>query len=268
MKVSKSITKLLSNKVVLNVVFAVAFVNLLCLVVCGKERQVVLFVLIAFLTQFFSKNMIIVLGLPIVLVNLDLLNTNRFVEGMENEDNKLDGSGNDIDGSGNDIDGSGNSMKHLKAHQKQHQIMKKKNMMKSNNDSSTQSSSSESFSNGKKKNEIDYATTVEEAYENLGNMVGNEGMKKLGGDTKNLVEQQKALTETMKSLEPMVNNVQPLMNQMGGIIESLGGAEGMSKLVGMASAFTPNIKNKVKASKAKSANNAEGDSDSDSDSDN
>mgnify|MGYP000580491765 CR=1 FL=1 len=36
------------------------------------------------------------------------------------------------------------------------------------------------LSSGKKKNEIDYATTVEEAYENLGSMVGNEGMKKLG----------------------------------------------------------------------------------------
>ena len=81
--VNKTIKKIFTSKYTLNLMFVVAFVNLLCLIMCGKEKQVALFFLVGFLTSFFSNNMIIVLGLPMLLVNLDLLGSNSLIEGMD-----------------------------------------------------------------------------------------------------------------------------------------------------------------------------------------
>tara|TARA_B110000114_G_C15061659_1_gene385635 strand:- start:856 stop:1506 length:651 start_codon:yes stop_codon:yes gene_type:complete len=214
MKLDVLLKKILTNKILLNVVFAVAFVNFICFIICGKEHEAILFVLMAYLTSCFSGNMIIVLSVPIVLVNLISL-SNGVVEGMENDTDNVT-----TDASNIEIDGSGNNTSYKKDEKKEEV--------------------------SKKKNEIDYASTVEEAYENIGNILGGDGMKKLGGDTQHLADQQKALMKSIEGIEPMVENIGPLMAKMGTMIESLGGADGMSKFANIASAFGKNAGNDKK----------------------
>lgn len=230
MKLSKTIQRILSNKLLLNGVFAVAFINLICFVICGKEKEIIMFLLLGFLTSCFSKNMIIVLVVPIILVNI-LSSNNVLREGMESKSNTDTGSTDPT------TDGSNNQVKQKMASKIASKIASKADPTAAN----------ENFSSsitGTKKNEIDYATTVEEAYENLGNIIGGKGMEKLGGETQDLLKYQEALTQSMKSIEPLVQNVEPLMEKMGGIINSLGGAEGMSKFANIAAAFTPSTKKK------------------------
>lgn len=86
-KLKSAAMKFLSSKLVLNIIFAIAVVNVTGFLVVGRTTAVVYFVLIALLTAYFSKNMILILGVPLVLVNLLAINT-RLIEGNENMDSK------------------------------------------------------------------------------------------------------------------------------------------------------------------------------------
>ena len=60
--------KILNNKIVLHLVFVVSFIMVMCYVMTNKLDLVVYFVVLGLITSYFSKNMIIVLAVPIVLV--------------------------------------------------------------------------------------------------------------------------------------------------------------------------------------------------------
>ena len=83
MKVSSTVSKILTNKLVLNIVSILALFNVLGYMVMGNLNNVVFFLILAVLVRYFSKNMIIVLGVPLVLVNLMSLKDYSYrVEGM------------------------------------------------------------------------------------------------------------------------------------------------------------------------------------------
>lgn len=79
---------------------------------------------------------------------------------------------------------------------------------------------------GSKGNRVDYAQTLGQAYDNLQNIIGKDGVKGLTAQTKDLMEQQKVLMNNMKDMEPLIKSAQGFMDQiMGG-----GGLDGISKL--------------------------------------
>jgi hypothetical protein len=79
---------------------------------------------------------------------------------------------------------------------------------------------------GSKGNRVDYAQTLGQAYDNLQNIIGKDGVKGLTSQTKDLMEQQKVLMNNMKDMEPLIKSAQGFMDQiMGG-----GGLDGISKL--------------------------------------
>lgn len=64
----------------------------------------------------------------------------------------------------------------------------------------------------KKGGYIDKAATMEEAYDNLQNMLGSSGMKGLTNDTKNLMKQQKEMMKNMEGMFPMIKEAQSLIS--------------------------------------------------------
>ena len=78
---------------------------------------------------------------------------------------------------------------------------------------------------GRKKNKgsynIDYASTVEDAYDELNKIIGSDGVKRLTADTQGLMKQQIQLTEAMSEMQPMIDQMGPLMDRvqtmMGGL---------------------------------------------------
>jgi hypothetical protein len=64
----------------------------------------------------------------------------------------------------------------------------------------------------KKGGYIDKAATMEEAYDNLQNMLGSSGMKGLTNDTKNLMKQQKDMMKNMEGMFPMIKEAQSLIS--------------------------------------------------------
>lgn len=79
---------------------------------------------------------------------------------------------------------------------------------------------------GSKGNRVDYAQTLGQAYDNLQNIIGKDGVKGLTNQTKDLMEQQKVLMNNMKDMEPLIKSAQGFMNQIMGS----GGLDGISKL--------------------------------------
>ena len=69
MKLSKKLPKALSNKYVLYVVLFLSITNILGYLSIGDFHSLVFFIAVGFLTSYFSKNMVIVLGTAMVATN-------------------------------------------------------------------------------------------------------------------------------------------------------------------------------------------------------
>jgi len=209
MKFKATASKLLTNKLVLHIVCVIAFINVICYVMFGKFDALILYSLIGIIIANFSRNMILILGIPLIFVNLFLLKESCLAfnckEGFE------DASGNLQDASGNLQDASGN-LQDRKNNIKQAIESKKNNTSDSTNTSESFEGNTNSKNNNvKNKPKIDYASTVEEAYDNLSGILGGEGIQNLTKDTKKLMKQQHQLAETMKGMGPLLEGMGPLI---------------------------------------------------------
>jgi hypothetical protein len=84
---------------------------------------------------------------------------------------------------------------------------------------------------GKKNNRIDYASTVEDAYDDLNKVLGGDGIKRLTDDTQKLMGQQMKLAEAMKSMTPLMTQAKELMK--GFDMKGMGDITSMAKQFGI-----------------------------------
>ena len=201
MKLKSTITKLLTNRTVLNVVFVIALLNIIGYLIIGSYHEIIQFILVALLTSYFSKNMIVVLGVPMLIVNL-FARMKAMREGLE---------------------GNGTTTKKTK---KPHTVTEEKE----------KKSDEEPFEVGRKNgaSEIDYASTVEDAYADLNNILGSDGIKRLTDDTQNLMKQQVELTKAMQGMGPLMAGLKPLMKQATDMMGTMKGEGGLKEMMSMA----------------------------------
>lgn len=228
MKLNTIISKILRNTWVLNIICILAFFNVIGYMVMGYFNSVIYYIIIAIIVRYFSKNMIIVLGIPLIIVNLfSLKNMSFTTEGMENNNhnetiNKLNDekrrSEPAISVVGSDSINS---------------------PLKTNNINASNIKSDEHFEVGRPKNgssKIDYASTIENAYDDLNKVLGSDGIKSLTDDTQRLMNQQMELAKSMEGLTPIVEKMMPMASKLQEMMESMnsGGNGGMSNLMNMA----------------------------------
>jgi len=65
------------------------------------------------------------------------------------------------------------------------------------------------------KNDINYASTIEAAYNNLDGILSSDALKNMTTDTQKLVSQQKKLMENVKQVQPMMENVLSMVKDSG-----------------------------------------------------
>ena len=75
---------------------------------------------------------------------------------------------------------------------------------------------------------IDHSKTLEQAYDNLQNMLGSGGIKGLTGETSKLIEQQRGLMDSIKGMGPMMKQAE----QMMGTLQGMGNMGGLGKMLG------------------------------------
>ena len=194
---------LLQNKYVLYLVLFIAITNILGYLAIEDFRSLMVFIAVAALASHFSKNMIVVLGSALIGTNI-LYASSRMREGMKNNGNEKD-----------------------------EEAPKEK---KERSDKEVEEKVEEDFE--VKTPRIDYAATMEQAYDNLNKMLGEGGMKNLTKDTKGLMDQQKELMQQLKDFAP-------LMEQAGNMLDKLGGMDNLKGLMGkMGGISLPNGKKK------------------------
>ena len=220
MKLKSGLNKLLTNKLVLNVVFIASLFTVLSYIVFGNIEAFVFFVILAVLLGYFSRNMIIILGVPLILVNLFVYNKSK-KENKEGMENKKDTNSN---------------FETKKPSQKE--VIDKLSSDSLPITPIVENTSNESFEVGRpKKNkgyDIDYASTIEDAYDELNKILGSDGIKRLTDDTQGLMKQQAQLAESMKSMGPLIQGMAPMMKQAQAILGDMGDKEGLGNIMNMA----------------------------------
>lgn len=231
MKANAILTNLLTSKVVLTIIFWLSLTNIIGYLIYSRFDVVVFFVLISLIITYFSKNMIIVLGVPLILVNLAVLGKNRFKEGMTTDEKKEKKEEKKEENSGQP------SVVLPADHQETTE----------HPDTEIKSEKPDSFEVGRNKNKskynIDYSATIEDAYDELNNILGSDGIKNLTSDTQNLMKQQKQLTEAMTQLQPLMQTVGPLLNNAKSLMGQFQQTGGVDQLDKLAKQFNPsNVK--------------------------
>jgi hypothetical protein len=248
MKVNSNVSKLLTNKLVLNIIALLSLFNVIGYIVMGNINAVLYYIILAVLIRYFSKNMIIVLGIPLILVNLLALKGN-IMEGMKNEADTLpeNKNKNDIktDEDQPKIDKLvKNNKSKLDPKTSQGLIMTNINsdVNTEENAAQTTNGKQQGFESGRKKNrgnEIDYASTIEDAYDELNNILGGDGIKRLTSDTQNLMKQQMQLAEAMKGMTPLMEGIAPMVANLKGMMGQMGdGKEGLGSILDLAKKFS------------------------------
>jgi len=212
--------KLLQNKYVLYLVLFVAVTNVLGYLAIEDFNSLMVFIAICALASHFSKNMIVILGSAILGTNI-LYASSRMREGFKE---------------GND------EKEKEKRKKKKEEKKEKKEPMKSRFASSRPAKAARAATEEEEdevdSTRIDYAATMEQAYDNLNKMLGDGGMKNLTKDTKGLMDQQKELMGQLKDFAP-------LMEQAGSMLDKLGGMDNLKGLMGkMGGIKLPNGKKK------------------------
>lgn len=207
-----SVSKLLTNRYVLYFVSLLALFNVLGYVMLGNTQIVILFLLIGFLMSRFSKNMVIVLLVPLVLVNVltsGMVMKEGFAEGNE-------------------------GAPPVEAVPTTKDECDKLPDKYSWNDSDKKCVPTDGFAGaGAKKgsSRIDMGTTLEQAYDDLNNVLGSDGIKSLTNDTQNLMKQQLHLAEAMKEMGPLMQQAQGMLKTLN--IDGLGDLPSLIKKFGV-----------------------------------
>ena len=204
MKLNSAISKFLTNKLVLHIVSFLALFNVIGHMVIGHYNIVIYFILIALLVRYFSKNMIVVLGIPLILVNLLSLKDGSYMEGLETQTD-------------------GKEKKEEKKGDTETDAVGEKNIAASN-DTESKKPSDEPFEVGRSKKSghtIDYATTIEDAYDQLNGILGKDGIKSLTADTERLMQQQAQLAGSLKDMGPLIEKMGPMMKSVEGMMKDM-----------------------------------------------
>jgi hypothetical protein len=226
----KNVSKILENKYVLYFVFILAIINLFGYMITGNLNSIIFFVLVGFLTSFFSKNMILIITVPLVLTSV-LMVGKTVKESFENASKSIDEEIKELQGEIDEMIQKGLSTDADKAafkekNDKLQKLLEKKSSMpkptsmpkstsaeKTIPTTSTEKkiTSEQMSSMYNKPNRIDYASTVEDAYDDLNKILGGNGIKQLTDDTQKLMQQQLQLADAMKSMSPLMEQAKGLL---------------------------------------------------------
>lgn len=205
---ANNLSKILNNKYFFYFILFLAGSNLLGYIAMGNINAVVFFILVAFLSMQFTDNKVIALLIAIVLSNL-FLSGKKVKEGMASKSDEEDEKKKNSSVMDGPVDESSNS---------DSSSSDSTNNNSDNNPTTIASSSSttppESMNtmSNKKRTRIDYASTVEQAYDNLHQILGGEGIKNLTQDTQKLMGQQQQLAEAMKSMTPLLETAKTMLD--------------------------------------------------------
>ena len=248
----RTFEKVLENKYVLYFVFFLAIITLFGYLITGNLTSIVIFVLIGYLTSCFNKNMIVVIAVPLVLTSV-LMAGKRVHEGLTTQaetDIKEKEQATTPSTTASTTPSTTatttttattptttpsttpllptTTASDLKSDISE-KVEQVKSTMQQTNPSPNSAPVDEQFMN-RKKNRVDYASTIEDAYGDLSKILEGNGIKQLTSDTQKLMQQQMELANAMKSMSPLLEQAKGLLQ--GFDMKNLGGIASLAKSFG------------------------------------
>ena len=273
MKLPKVVQSMLQDKNVLYIVSFLAVINFFGYIVLRDSYALLIFLSIGFISTYFSKNMTIVLIVTLILTNFITVISKTIVTSKEGFDAATkpdpiaDESATQVDGVATKPAPAPAATKPAAtkpaaapaaapaAPTTQLSGVTGAGMggAKASKVATTASSVKTGFKNSQKvepmtdlspatindeddlpvSNRVDYAKTLEKAYDNLENIVGQDGVRGLTSQTNTLMDQQQKLMENMKSMEPLLKTAQSFLDKF----ESSSMGKIFDKIPGMSSMF-------------------------------
>ena len=266
MKLPKAVQSMLQDKNVLYIVAFLAVINFFGYIVLRDSYALLIFLSVGFISTYFSKNMTIVLIVTLILTNFIIVVSKTLVTGKEGFDAAAttpdpiaDESATQVDGvaakpaakpaatapakpaaaaaaaaaaSLSGVPGAGpsggkaskvtTSASSLKTNSQKVEPMTELSPASINDEDDLPVN-----------NRVDYAKTLEKAYDNLENIVGQDGVRGLTSQTNTLMDQQQKLMENMKSMEPLLKTAQSFLDKF----ESSSMGKMFDKIPGMSAMF-------------------------------
>jgi hypothetical protein len=214
----------------------------------GNLNAIIFFILVGFLVGNFSKNMIIILTVPLVLTGI-LMVGKKVTEGMTDGDSSTPVL-TDEQKAAAKADPEGTKAAINAKVQDKKAAMKSavsdklsaagigSNTTETETPTTTDTTTTDTTtttpdgfqSNGTNKsrnNRIDYAATVEDAYGDLNKIIGGDGIKNLTQDTQKLMTQQLQLADAMKNMGPLLEQAKGMLKGLD--FKELGGLANFAK---------------------------------------
>lgn len=196
------IKSLLRDKNVLYIVAFLAATNVLSYLMAGNYESIVFFGVVGYLATYYSKNMIVILLISMLATNL-ILGTRMLKRNVEAMDNKRK----------EEVKEEEETPSHPFSGDSSPGKITSEQMLSNKNAKATKSKE-------KMQPNIDYAATLEQAYDNLDNLIGQDGIKKMGEQTERLATKQKELMQNIEAMGPMLQKAGSLLESMP--LEGLG----------------------------------------------
>lgn len=263
MKLPKVVETMLNDKNVLYIVAFLAIMNFFGYIILRDSYALLIFLSVGFISTYFSKNMTVVLLSTLLLTNFITVLSRNFIvnkEGFDATAAETDASAKKTDSA--DSADSPDSADSASATAKKPAIAtgvagaggasSKSSKKVAATASSTKMATTVQKPNSQKEamtelspaslddeddlpvnNRVDYAKTLEKAYDNLENLVGKDGVNGLTSQTTVLMDQQQKLMENMKSMEPLLKTAQSFLDKF----ESSSMGKMFEKIPGMSSMF-------------------------------
>lgn len=196
LNLTKTLNKVTTNKYVLYIVLFFAITNVLGYLMTKDFDSLALFVALGVITSYFTKNMIIILGSAMFITNIAFA-SKKIREGMKSKEKSKDDSEDEKEGM---------SPKKKKKDETEE--------MTTLSPASVKEGEEEDAVDEGPGGRIDYASTMEQAYDNLSNLIGKGGISNLSKETKSLLDQQKQLAGQLESMAPLLKDAKGLLNNM------------------------------------------------------
>jgi hypothetical protein len=277
MKLPKVVETLLNDKNVLYIVAFLAIMNFFGYIILRDSYALLIFLSVGFISTYFSKNMTIVLLSTLLLTNFITVLSRNFViskEGFDATTDATTATADVTDATTTTADAT--AKKPVPANSvatgAKPVVMGAGAAKTSKKVAASASSTAAAVPNGQKNaattkepmtelspaslededdlpvnNRVDYAKTLEKAYDNLENLVGKDGVNGLTSQTNVLMDQQQKLMENMKSMEPLLKTAQSFLDKfesssMGKLFEKIPGMSSMFGTNATAPAQNGNVK--------------------------
>jgi len=231
--------KVLNDKNVLYIVFILAILNILGYLLAKNTEAIAFFLIVGFLTTYFSKNMIVVL--LVAMISTSIFTSTRMSfgkigmskEGMENKEKKSGDDSKKKDDTSKDEkdkDDKKDNVDHKEGFEKKPTIANKSTSDKKKDSKDEVDGAEEPKKTNKSDVFVSQAENLENAYKNLEGMIGKDGINGLTSQTETLLKNQTQLLNNIKGMEPFIASAENLMNKLD--LSSLDGIGSMLSNIG------------------------------------